>query len=241
MTQVVAVQAVAIVVLAVLVFGLLRSHAEILRTLHQLGAGTDPGGDAPPASRPAQVARSSTTGFDVVGTTVDDEVRRIGVVGARQGTLLAFLSSGCFTCAGFWEAFRAGSGLTVPGGARLVVVTKGPGEESVSRLRELAGADVPVVMSTAAWDDYEVPVAPYFVYVDGPSGRILGEGVAQTWEQVKSLWTQALDDAAGTRRRSDVGTEARADRDLAQAGILPGHPSLHPAPGGDPTGPRGDG
>jgi hypothetical protein len=35
-----------------------------------------------------------------------------------------------------------------------------------------------------------------------------------------SLWTQALDD----------GAEARADRELLQAGIRPGHRSLYPTP-----------
>ncbi len=239
MVQIVAVQAVAIALLALLVAGLLRSHAEILRTLHRLGAGLDPvgGGLAGPteggrvsSGRPAG-HRSSTSGFDVVGTTLTDEVVRIGVVGARRSTLLAFLSSGCFTCAGFWDAFRAGDRLSVPGAARLVIVTKGAAEESESRLRELAPSEIPVVMSTAAWDDYQVPVAPYFVYVDGPSGQVSGQGVAQTWPQVVSLWSQALDDAAA---RADAAGEARADHDLMKAGIHPGHPSLYPARhGGD--------
>ena len=37
---------------------------------------------------------------------------------------------------------------------------------------------VPVVMSTEAWERYDVPYAPYFVYVSGPAGRVVGEGVA---------------------------------------------------------------
>lgn len=221
MAQVVAVQAVAIVLLGVLVVGLLRSHAEILRKLHELGAGLDP--DAAPGATsavPAPVRRTASTGFDVSGTTPGDEAVRIGVVGARQSTLLAFLSSGCQTCGGFWETFAATDRLAVPGGARLVIVTKGPEAESESRIRELAPPAVPVVMSTEAWLEYKVPATPYFVYVDGPGGRILGEGSAQTWDQVKSLWSQALADAAGG--------EARADRELLRAGIRPGHRSLYP-------------
>ena len=221
MAQVVAVQAVAIVLLGILVVGLLRSHAEILRKLHELGAGLDPDAASGVTSAvPAPVRRTASTGFDLSGTTPGDEAVRVGVVGARQSTLLAFLSSGCQTCGGFWETFAATDRLAVPGGARLVVVTKGPEAESESRIRELSPPAVPVVMSTEAWLEYKVPATPYFVYVDGPTGRIVGEGSAQTWDHVRSLWSQALADAEGG--------EARADRELQQAGIRPGHRSLYP-------------
>jgi hypothetical protein len=224
MAMVVTIQAVALVLLGVLVVGLLRSHAEILRKLHELGAGVDPDGRAGVTSAvPAPVRRTAATAFDVSGTTPADEAVRIGVVGARQSTLLAFLSSGCATCGGFWDTFAAATDrLAVPGGARLVIITKGPEAESESRIRDLAPSAHPVVMSTEAWLEYKVPATPYFVYVDGPSGRILGEGSAQTWDQVTSLWSQALADANGG--------EARADRELLQAGIRPGHRSLYPTP-----------
>ena len=39
-------------------------------------------------------------------------------------------------------------------------------------------------MTSEAWDDYGVPVSPYFVLVDGPSGRVVGEGAGTSWEQV---------------------------------------------------------
>ena len=41
MNVLVAIESVVIVLLAILVVGLLRSHAEILRRLHELGAGID--------------------------------------------------------------------------------------------------------------------------------------------------------------------------------------------------------
>ena len=223
MAQVVAIQAVAIVLLGLLVVGLLRSHAEILRRLHELGAGLDP--DAAPAAGattavPAPVRRTAATGFDLAGVTPGDEAVHVGIVGARQSTLLAFLSSGCLTCGGFWETFAGTDRLAVPGRARLAIVTKGPEAESASRIRELAPSAHPVVMSTEAWLAYKVPATPYFVYVDGPTGRIVGEGSAGTWEQVSSLWSQALAD--------EGDSEARADRELLQAGIRPGHRSLYP-------------
>jgi len=226
MVVVVTIQAVAIVLLGLLVVGLLRSHAEILRTLHRLGAGLDPDGAAAVSTAVAPpVRRTASTAFDVAGVTPGDEAVRIGVIGARQSTVLAFLSSGCLTCGTFWETFGATDRLAVPGGARLVVVTKGPEAESESRIRELSPRSFPVVMSTLAWEQYKVPHTPYFVYVDGPTGRVIGEGSAQTWQQVVSLWSQALADASS---RSGGG-EARADRELLDAGIHPGHESLYPA------------
>ncbi|MGI8776167.1 MAG: hypothetical protein ACR2LJ_01965 [Acidimicrobiales bacterium] len=261
MLPLIAVETAAIVLLGLLVLGLLRSHAEILRRLHSLGAGLDPdlSPDASPtlplgtlgsdlARRPPRRGGSTSTGSDVSGITVTDEPVSIGVVGARQDTLLAFLTTGCLTCNGFWDVFRTGRHLAVPGGARLVVVVKGPDQESQSRLTELAPTQVPVVRSNEAWSDYEVPVAPYFVYVEGPSGRVIGEGAGQTWDQVSSLLGQALADAEAMGARPPrpaehrpaapeerLDTEARSDRDLAKAGILPGHPSLYPAPKAPPA------
>ncbi len=228
MAEVVAIQTVAIILLGLLVVGLLRSHAEILRTLHQLGAGLDPDGASPAAGVTSAVAppvrRGAATGFDLAGVTPTDEAVRIGVVGARQSTVLAFLSSGCGTCGSFWGTFGGAGRLAVPGDARLVIVTKGPEAESESAIRDLSPAAFPVVMSTEAWLEYKVPHTPYFVYVDGPSGRIIGEGSAQSWDQVVSLWSQALADDASRA----AGGEDRADRELLQAGIRPGHRSLYP-------------
>jgi hypothetical protein len=249
----IAVETAAIVLLGVLVFGLLRSHAEILRRLHSLGAGLDPDITPDPqfagtlttdlARRAPRRGASASTAADVSGTTIGDEPVSMGIVGARHDTLLAFLTTGCLTCAGFWEVFGSERHLAVPGGARLIVVVKGPDQESPSRLTEVAPAHVPVVRSNEAWADYQVPVAPYFVYVEGPSGRVIGEGAGQTWSQVTSLLGQALADAdaVGARPTRSPGprpvgpelrldTETRSDRELADAGILPGHPSLYPSP-----------
>ena len=243
MTVLVAVETVAIVLLAVLVAGLLRSHAEILRSLHQLGAGVDT--DVQLSSRPSLSgvrdvgAEGAARVVDLSGTSPWGDALAVGVSGQERSTLLAFLSSGCFTCTAFWEAFADAARLEIPGGARLVVVTKGPQHESESKIRELAPRSVPVVMSSEAWDDYHVPVAPYFIYVDGPSARVVGEGAAATWPEVATLLGQALADAGlgatsadgerpSRRPGSEGAREARADVDLLRAGIHPGHPSLTP-------------
>jgi hypothetical protein len=148
--------------------------------------------------------------------------------------LLAFLSSGCLTCEGFWETFSQAEPPAIPGGARVVAVTKDASHESPSRLRDLAGNALEVVMSSAAWREFDVPTSPYFVYV-GPDGMILGEGAAASWPQVASLLRDAIGDAeAASVTVSRAGGSERArrvDEELAAAGIGPGHPSLHPGEG----------
>jgi hypothetical protein len=135
--------------LTLLVAGLLRSHAQIMRALHELGAdvGTRPSARSFP--EPASGRQPS----DVVGTSTEGDAVSIGVLGARNSTLLAFLSSGCHTCADFWRSFAHPDGLDVPGDARLVIVTKDAGEESISKIRKLEPADVPVVMGECRVDD----------------------------------------------------------------------------------------
>jgi hypothetical protein len=120
-----------------------------------------------------------------------------------------------------------------------VIVTKGPGEESVTGLRELAPRAREVLMSTAAWHDYSVPASPHFVLVDGGSGRIAGRGTAASWEQIVSMVEQAVSDTsssatAHSRVRTTSERAGRAEQALAAAGITAGHPSLYPA--GDPPG-----
>src|ERR1700722_1378592 len=99
----------------VVVTGLLRSHADILRSLHQLGVGVgDPTLDVgavrpqpvgmPRAVTPTMPAeRSATSVHDVAGVTVGGDAVVISVRAAPL-TLFAFLSSGCASCAAIWGA-----------------------------------------------------------------------------------------------------------------------------------------
>ncbi len=248
MIVLVIVQGVVLALLLVLVVGLLRSHAEILRRLHELGAGVyDEAADGARASgapagtngsvelrtRPgvATPRPGATAAVDLVGTTPRGAARSVSVMGVPHSTLLAFLSSGCGTCAGFWDAFRDGAGDELyDNGVRLVVVTRGTEAESPAVVQGLAPKGPPTLMSTAAFEAYEVPMSPYFIMVDGPSGKVVGEGAATTWSQVRDLLGQALADS-GPRGED---REARVDAELRRAGIAPGHPSLYPAASADP-------
>lgn len=256
MVWVVVAEGVAIALLGVLVLGLLRSHALILKALHELGAGLDlekeaaeaghdahgDGSGAGPVAvqiEPGVVAGTrpeSSTAYDVVG---EDLTGRHSVVelSARGGptTLLAFLTSGCSVCLTFWE--ELGPDTVTPADAQLVVVVKGRPDESPATLAKLARPGVRVVASGAAWADYDIPGSPYFVLVE--SGSVTGEGSATSWPAVRDLLAQAVEETAHARElagRLDPGGRDdlnRIDAELHAAGIRPGHQSLHTPPDPD--------
>jgi hypothetical protein len=236
-TALVVAEAVALGLLALLVLGLLRSHAEILRRLEALqgrapapatgGLPLQPGLPGP-ADRPG-----APEAHDVAGETPFGDAVQIGLAPGGPNTLLAFLTSGCTLCRGFWEALQPERRGPNPAGARVVAVTRDPRTESPGKLRELAPPDLPVVMSGDAWASYGVPGAPYFVYVDGASGRVHGEGAATTWEGVESLLRDALLDsapfaAAAPPAGRGAARQWRSDGEMASAGIGPEDPSLYP-------------
>ena len=275
MTVLIVVQGVVILLLAVLVVGLLRSHAEILRALHDLGVNLEDGapqggtktfdlrtraealssanrGVAPPGTPAEQ--RVSDQGIaipedgplggahDLMGVTPRGDAAAISVHGTEGLTLLAFLTSGCATCMDFWDAFRDPANRAVGGpSTHLIVLTKGPDAESPASVANLADPELVTLMSTEAFDDYSVPIAPYFVLVDGSAGRVIGEGAAASFDQLSSLMSKALNDGGyglgAQRTRRDVlrglRRGASADEALEAAGIGPGHPSLHQDPQAD--------
>jgi hypothetical protein len=207
----------AVALLGLLVAGLLRSHAEILRALHDLGADLDPkGGTSAVSGTTVTSLRSEDTAHDLSGQRLDGSAAAVGVVGAEHDSVLAFLSTGCTTCLPFWGALR--DGATAAANTRVVVVVQD--EDSVSKLRELAGPDLDVIASSRAWADYGVPGSPHIVHVHGPTGRVVGEGTGHSWEQVMDLLAQ------GNEGTPDRDNAMRIDHELAAVGIGPGHPSL---------------
>jgi len=196
MTILVAIETVLLVLALLLIVGLLRSHAEILRRL-ETGERDRRSADAStlPTMPPVQTVDRAAVVAELQGTTLLGEPLKVAM-GAAGGTLVAFLSSGCRTCQVLWASLREGGKTALPDGVRLVIVTRDPSRESPSRLRELAPSDQTVVMSSRAWEDYSVPMTPYFVFVDGPSGRVAGEGTAERWDQVTSLLRDAVQDRA---------------------------------------------
>ncbi len=203
MAAIVSVETVLLVLLVVLVAALLRSHAEILRRLGPEGA-VPPRLPDPPAG-----ARPDAEAPEIAGVTPTGDAIKLSLNGTP--TLLAFLTSGCTSCARFWETLAE---HRLPDGLQPMIVTRGPDREQRSKLRSMAPSTVPVVMSSEAWADYAVPGSPYFVMVQ--DGEIRGEGVATTWDALTSLLADAVEEQRGIDER------------LAAAGIGPDHPSLFP-------------
>ena len=247
MGAVVALLAVVVALLAFLVVGLLRSHAEILRRLADLGAGVeDPAGDRAPRVQPGVISPPDLPpgrpAHDVAGATLDGGAQVVRTTGVDHDTLLLFLSSGCLTCRDFWEALRRPGGLEVPEGTRGVAVVHDADAEIPAALSDLAGPGTPLLLSSSAWADFEVPGSPYAIYVDGPSGTVVGEGTGGSWEQVAAMLAQATGDLAfvgertprARKARRDARFERDTDAELLAAGIRPGDPSLYPQPGTGP-------
>jgi hypothetical protein len=222
MEVLVAVETVLLALLVLLVAGLLRSHAEILR---RLGPGGEAGGEDDSVLPEPPAVVTTRAPADIAGTTLEGDAVKVTLGAAAPPTLVAFLTSGCAVCGNFWDDMRRGRHAEhLDRGMRVVVVTKDTSHESPSKLERLRPDDVPVVMSTAAWDAHDVPAAPYFVYVEG--GLVQGEGSATTWKQIASLLRDAEHDA-----KHAVGGDERTDRIdeiLEASGVGPGHPSLYP-------------
>jgi hypothetical protein len=254
-----------VLLLAVLVAGLLRSHADILKALHDLGAGVgDPVGSARGSDRssggaalaqpihigpPLPSERNSTSAPTIAGVAPNGDAVAVAPATGGSLTLLAFLSSGCGTCGTFWSSFRRPDRWGFPEDTRLVIVTKGPELEVPWAVAEQAAPGMTVVMSTAAWSDYEVPGSPFFVLLDGSNGRRIGEGVANQLSQVAELVRRAVLDGAGGGRTTQSRATASGldgpereranDQELLTAGVLPGDPSLYPRSVADLYGPDG--
>jgi hypothetical protein len=224
LTVLVVIETLLLVLLAFVMVGLLRSHAEILRRLPDESHETSSGASEPQPivledRDPATTVGTSATGptmpahlpgprgtvtpaHDVVGRTLDGSSSVTPIASAGTPTLVAFLSSGCLTCRTFWDGLRTGAHEPMPGEARVVVVTKDAQFESPSRLRDLAPEDVPVLQSSQAWGDYGITMSPYFVMV-GADGEVRSEGAASSWEQVRSLLADAIADEAIARAQSE--------------------------------------
>lgn len=233
MLTLVVVEGVVILLLTILVAGLLRSHAEILRTLDALGVSEDgtapaPAGTASITMSPARRATGTVPTDAIVGIEPSGASRTVALTGSRGYVLAAFLSSGCTTCKTFWKSFDRQLDLPSPA-IRPVIITKGPHEESPSDIAMLAPPTVPTLMSSETWDAFRVPGTPYFQLIDASDGSVLGEGSASSWSRLGEMITRSIGDdpaAPPTLRRTTAERLIDSDTELARAGIEPGDESL---------------
>ncbi|MHB1928418.1 MAG: TlpA family protein disulfide reductase [Acidimicrobiales bacterium] len=188
--------ALCVALLGVLVAGLAR---RVARLQAALGSTPAPGrppvqprprdalvGEPAPASGHPQVQsrpRDALVGEPAPDVSGVDPGGRPAVVEreAGQRLLMAFLTGGCEPCRGIWSPLAAGRRPGLPA----TVVTPSPTTESSRAVAALAGAGVPVVMSSEAWLAYGVRGAPWFVVVG--DGTVLAEGRAESWEELVAL------------------------------------------------------
>src|SRR5919197_4190860 len=192
MTALVTVETLLLVMVLLLVAGLLRSHAEILRALNSSGSAY--GSDLPTEEGAGRVREA----VEFEGVTLAGEEVLVSTISNNSRLLLAFLTSGCSSCRGIWRGLLHHADR-LPPETGVLVVTKDRDEESISRLRKLGAADVPLVMSSPAWEAYRVPGSPYFVYLDGEAVR--GEGSADSWQRALSFVEDESADAELERER----------------------------------------
>ena len=224
-----------VLVLGILVAGLLRSHADILRSLHELGVGVgDPltdagavnasttGGDRlgrpatlPPHRGAEPAARPRPT---VAGVTPTGDARAISVTNSDGLTLSPSSRRAAPPAPASGTRCSNPAGSTYPTATRAVIVTKGPDREVPCEVQARTTGHIPVVMSTEAWVDYQVPGSPFFVLVDGATGTKVGQGVASHVGQLAELVRRAEHDRGGDGAVRDRGAIApgAGDRNWAR-------------------------
>src|SRR5205807_9805004 len=127
MTALVACETLLLVLLVLLVAGLLRSHAEILRRLGPPDQESSGDGDGLPSPE----RRAGTQAHELAGMTINGDAVKVGFGADSPPTLLAFLSTGCTVCENFWHDLRAGRAPTdLVSRLRLIAVTTDPSHES---------------------------------------------------------------------------------------------------------------
>jgi len=152
---------------------------------------------AAPAPQPAPAAPAEPEGdaVDVRGTDPEGQPTVIQLEATEQPTLLAFLSTSCSICVGLWERLRDGELAGAAPGTVPVVVTKDAALEDPDRIRRLATTELPVVLSSEAWDDYEVPGSPYVMVVSAAPGSVVTEGSVATWDDLVRMARSVADPA----------------------------------------------
>ena len=178
----------------------LGSAARRLELLERRVARRERRDDAPPAAEPAtEAAAVDGDAVDVRGADPEGEPTVVPLTATSRPTLLAFLSTSCGICVGLWERLLAGELQPEAPGVVPVVVTKDAALEDVDRIRQLSSAALPVVLSSEAWDDYEVPGSPYVMVVSAAPGSVATEGSVATWDDLVRM-ARSVSEADWTAR-----------------------------------------
>lgn len=152
-----------------------------------------------PATPTAEAAPPEGDAVDIRGVDPEGEPTVVPLEANDGPTLVAFLSTSCGICVGIWERLRDGALAEEVPGVLPVVVTKDEAVEDPARIRGLATSELPVVLSSEAWDDYEVPGSPYVMVVSESPGSVVTEGAPARWEDVVRMATSVAPAEGGVR------------------------------------------
>lgn len=169
------VEACALALLGVLVWGLARNQRRMLAVLGDLEARALMTTTAPPSSDA------------LVGTDPNGRALVIDLAYAGDHTLLAFLTSSCVTCRRLWGELGAELSARLPPGTDVLIVTEDGADERAAAVRDLAPRDVPVLMSSVTWRSYRVSAAPFFALVEGATGRVVIAGTAANGAEILAM------------------------------------------------------
>ena len=183
MVALVVIEAVAIALLAVLVFGLLRNQARLSPAPPRIAPLSSPVAAFQPLGCVGSLA-PAISGVDPAGAPVT-----VAVGPGADTVLLAFLTEGCRECAMWWRTLGAGHRTLL--GPSLAVVTPSPSTERAEAVRRIAPAGLFVVMSSETWEAYGVSAASTFVLVEG--GQVRAGGRAYTWDDLAGVMATAGD------------------------------------------------
>jgi hypothetical protein len=117
----------------------------------------------------------ATSPADIEGVSPAGEPVNIDIVDSTEAVLLVFLSSSCLGCRDLWEG-TAALCQALPAELRIILVTRGPDHEDAEAITALSPADMPTVMSSQAFRDYQVGGPPFLAVVF--DGAVQTEGVA---------------------------------------------------------------
>lgn len=221
MDVLVSIETIVLILVALLVVGLLRSHAEIIRAVQSYGRVLAEDAGEAYSHGLADTAGRAFDALGIAGETLEGKPADYPLWSTDdRDTVLAFLTTGCKTCQTFWDVLQSEE-LDLPPDTRLIIVAKDKRHESRSRLRRLAPTHHDLLLSSNAWTTYHVPSSPYFVFITGANAKVAGQGTAQSWQQV-------LDLLALTREEDELAAEEGlgAFADLSQPEVSEERPGV---------------
>lgn len=198
-TVVVVIEAVAIVLLALAVVAVRRTHAKNVAVLRGgnlpggLSGGAPPGAGgtrapgvggtpAPPGTDDPLSTRLPRAG-DPAPPLVGVDPRGLPASWTPSGpAVLAFLTGECLPCRWWWQQLAGPAARLLP---EVVVVTPDPSTDDPAQVAQLAGDELRVVMASDAWAAYGVGGAGTFVAVR--DGKVAAAGGAEGWDGLVAL------------------------------------------------------